>query len=388
MAMTTPYGVPSAVPYVLPVSRHRLWVNPLLNISIRLLLQQQLPLLWVLLAALPATRAALTPPNGYDDDNTPLQLSLEDLEREQEQHFDLNRPPLLPTHYEWHPSIAASVPPSYVHDAAQLEQAERLRQLHQQHQQLSAGYALPGQLPDGLLLLHDGNLSPTPSSTPTTATTQTRTRLLQPIVPFDLDLQLQLNGVQYLSGNALSGGAAQLPRPIPRPVVRPLRPPYAFLQQQPPSLRPGLSPHPSPATLPLLLQQSKQFAYAPMPQRNYAPASRIPLPYPPSFVSITTRSPASGRSASHSKPFRPSQPDLTPDLFAGRDSKSLLDSYIPSWEVLRLYQQQQSSRPFQRHTLAYAVPSLRVFKRDSKLERSSERSRIVKKSLDKQLKLR
>ncbi|EDW58081.2 uncharacterized protein Dvir_GJ15224 [Drosophila virilis] len=199
---------------------------------------------------------------------------------------------------------------------------------------------------------------------------------------------LQLNGVQYLSGNALSSGAAQLPRPIPRPVVRPLRPPYDFLQQQPPLLRPGLGPHPSPATLPLLLQQSKQFAYAPMPQRNYAPAPRIPLPYPPSFVSITTRSPASGHSASHSKPFRPSQPDLTPDLFAGRDSKSLLDSYIPSWEVLRLYQQHQSPRPFQRHTLAYAVPSLRVFKRDSKLDRSSERSRIVKKSLDKQLNLR
>lgn len=53
------------------------------------------------------------------------------------------------------------MPPSYVRDAAQLEQeAERqrqlqlqqLQQLQQQHQQLSAGYALPAQIPAGLLL--------------------------------------------------------------------------------------------------------------------------------------------------------------------------------------------------------------------------------------------
>lgn len=201
-------------------------------------------------------------------------------------------------------------------------------------------------------------------------------------MPFDLDLQLQLNGVQYLNGNALPAPTALLPRPIPRPrpVAHPLRPPYAFLQQQQ-----SLRSHGSPVSLPLLLPQSKQFAYAPVAQRNYASATRIPLPYPPSFVSITTRRPASGYAASYSKPFRPSPPDLTPDLFAGRDSKSLLESYIPSWEVLRLYQQHQTPRPLHRHTLAYAVPSLRVFKRDSQLEAASERSRIVKKSLDKQL---
>lgn len=127
---------------------------------------------------LPAIRAALPPTQGiYDDDSSALQLSLEDLEREEEKaqlqaqqhhhqqhHLDLNRPPLLPTHYAWHPSIAASVPPSYVRDAAQLEQqAEQLRQLQQQelqlqqlqqqHQQLSAGYTLPG--PAGLLLYAD-----------------------------------------------------------------------------------------------------------------------------------------------------------------------------------------------------------------------------------------
>ncbi|KAL7742697.1 hypothetical protein ACLKA6_013042 [Drosophila palustris] len=352
---------------------------------------QQLPLLWALLAVLPATRAVLSPSHRYDDENSSLQLSLEDLEREQEQeqeqqrqyhhHLDVNRPPLLPTHYDWHPSVAASVPPSYVRDAAQLEQAERLRQLHLQHQQLSAGYALPAQLPDGLILLGGPNVSPTPATiTTTTAATKSRTRLLQPIVPFDLDLQLQLqNGVQYLSGNALSGGP---PRPLPRPGPRPLRPPYTFVQHPQLPLRSTHSPQS------LLHQQSKQFAYAPLPQRNYAAGSRIPLPYPPSFISITTRrpGPGSGYAASYSKPFRPSQPDLTPDLFAGRESKSLLESYIPSWEVLRLLQQHQQSRPYQRHTLAYAVPNLRLFKRDSaqeRLDKSPERSRIVKKSLSK-----
>ncbi|TDG39619.1 hypothetical protein AWZ03_013957 [Drosophila navojoa] len=363
---------------------------------------RQLALLWALLAVVTATQAALQrPPHGYDDDSTPLQLSLEDLEREQEQRLDLNRLPLLPTHYEWHPSVAASVPPSYIRDAAKLEQVERLRQLQQQHQQLSAGYALPDQLSGGYLLLKDGNaISSTSASTAatptTTAATKTQTRFLQPIVPFDLDLQLQLNGVQYLNGNALPAPTTTvLPRPIPRPVPRPLRPPYAFLQQQQqqhhhhhlpaPSLRPSLSSHGGPVALPLLLPQSKQFAYAPVGQRNYAPGTRIPLPYPPSFVSITTRRPASGYAASYSKPFRPSQPDLTPDLFAGRDSKSLLDSYIPSWEVLRLVQQHQTPRPFPSHTLAYAVPIQRVFKRDSQPETVPERSRIVKKSLDKQL---
>ncbi|XP_051864666.1 uncharacterized protein LOC117567069 [Drosophila albomicans] len=356
----------------------------------------QLSLLWTLLAVLPAARAVLSPSRAYDDENTSLQLSLEDLEREQEQQqqqlqlqqphpFDLNRPPLLPNHYEWHPSVAASVPPSYVHDAAQLEQAERLRQLHLQHQQLSAGYALPSHLPDSLLLLGGPNgnvVLPTPATTPTAATTTTTTaaaiksgtRLLQPIVPFDLDLQLQLNGVQYLNDNAL-------PRPLPRLVPRPLRPPYTYVQQQQQPLRSTYNPPPS--QLSPIPPQSKQFAYAPLPQRNYATAPRIPLPYPPSFISITTRRPgATGYSSGYAKPFRPSQPDPTPDLFAGRESKSLLDSYIPSWEVLRLLQQHQQSRPVQRHTLAYAVPSMRLFKRNSKgVEGAPEGRRIVKKSL-------
>ncbi|XP_034490334.1 uncharacterized protein LOC117793977 [Drosophila innubila] len=377
----TPRGVPSVCCTVLwgPIANENsMWMGLIRPTW------QQLPLLWALLAVLPATRAVLSPSHRYDDENSSLQLSLEDLEREQEQqqyqHLDVNRPPLLPTHYDWHPSVAASVPPSYVRDAAQLEQAERLRQLHLQHQQLSAGYALPAHLPGGLLLLGGPNVSPTSATTTTTAATTTKsgTRLLQPIVPFDLDLQLQLNGVHYLNGNSLTGvSPSVVPRPLPRPGPRPLRPPYTFIQHPP--LRSTHSAHPS-----LFLQQSKQFAYAPLPQRNYASAPRIPLPYPPSFISITTRRPGSGYAASYSKPFRPSQPDLTPDLFAGRESKSLLDSYIPSWEVLRLLQQHQQSRPLQRHTLAYSVPNLRLFKRDSskeRLERTAERSRIVKKSL-------
>ncbi|KAI8033857.1 hypothetical protein M5D96_013381 [Drosophila gunungcola] len=274
------------------------------------------------------------PPPGYDDDTSPLPLRLEDLEQEQEQHqhLDLNRPPLLPNHYEWRPDVAASLPPSYIQDAAQrernleqLQRLEELRQLQRQHQQLSSGYAFPAHLPG---VLYVGPTTATPTPTPSPAPT----RFVKPIVPYDLDLSL--NSIQYVTSNAL---------PLP----------------------------------------SKQFAYAPATpaQRHYANGPRIPFPYPPSFVSITTRRPGG---LERIRPFRPSQPDPTPDLFAGRSSKSLLDSYIPSWEVLRLIrehspQQQGGFTPIQhRQTLAFPAPAhLRLYKRDSQ----EERSRIVKKSL-------
>lgn len=169
-------------------------------------------------------------------------------------------------------------------------------------------------------------------------------------MPYDLDLGL--NGVQYVASNAL-------PLPVPRPLPPPNgRPPFVYGFTQGQGHGQGQGRHPFPP-------QSKQFAYAP-PQRHYANGPRIPLPYPPSFVSITTRRPGYGP-----KPFRPSQPDPTPDLFAGRSSKSLLDSYIPSWEVLRLIREQSPRSnpgfsPVQRQTLAYAAPQhLRLYKRDS-----------------------
>ncbi|KAH8338108.1 hypothetical protein KR059_008738, partial [Drosophila kikkawai] len=349
----------------------------------------QLPhhLLFLLLTILTTAQAVLSPPGYNDDDTSPLPLRLEDLEREQEQHqhLDLNRPPLLPNHYEWRPDVAASLPPSYLQDAAhrerererelqRLQQLEELRQLQQQHQQLSAGYAFPSHLP-GVLYVGPTAATPTPT-TPTTAAT----RFLKPIVPFDLELGL--NGVQYVASNAL-------PLPVPRPLAPPNgRPPfvYGFTQGQSPGQAPGHLPSRPPKLVAASFvppPQSKQFAYAP---RHYANGPRIPLPYPPSFVSITTtRRPPPGAGYG-SKPFRPSQPDPTPDLFAGRNSKSLLDSYIPSWEVLRLIREQGSRRagggvggaefnPVQRQTLAYAAPQhLRLYKRDST-------RRIVKKSL-------
>ncbi|XP_068141394.1 uncharacterized protein [Drosophila tropicalis] len=345
------------------------------------------------LLALNLAWAVLTPPpQGYDDDITPLPLRLEDLEREQEQfQVDLNRPPLLPNRYEWRPNVAASVPPSYIQDAAQREIArereklEQLHQLQQQHKQLSAGYAFPGQLPANLFFV-----TPTAATITSTATipkeiaSTVSTRLLKPIVPYDLDLQL--NGIQYLTGNALTSLPSPGPPPPPPPPSlrpRPVRPPYIYAQ--------------SPATS-SLYQQSKQFAYAPPAQRNYAPSPRIPLPYPPSFISITTRRPGPGRGnfgySHYQKPFRPSQPDPTPDLFAGRESKSLLDSYIPSWEVLRILQQHQlpsslssasSLSPSPSHTLAYPINNLRLFKRMSAREANDSSGRIVKKSLTQSL---
>ncbi|XP_034139624.1 protein enabled homolog [Drosophila guanche] len=347
--------------------------------------------LLLVIVALSAVQAVLSPPPGYDDDNSPLQLRLEDLERERErerelnqdleQHFDVNRPPLLPNHYEWRPGVAASLPPSYVQDAAQRERRlEELRQLQRQHQQLSAGYAFPAHLPPSVFYVTG------PASASTAEITATSARLLKPIVPYDLDLQL--NGIQYLGSN-------DLPQPLQRPQhqhqhqlqlqLQLQRPPFVYgYTQPPPRLYAARPPPPPPPGLGF--QQSKQFAYAPAPQRGYAAGHRIPLPYPPSFISITTRRPSGGYGASHQKPFRPSQPDPTPDLFAGRASKSLLDSYIPSWEVLRLLQQTQpqpqsqshpysSHGPVQRHTLAYPVTRpLRLVKRGSERE-------TVKKSL-------
>ncbi|XP_030379688.1 uncharacterized protein LOC115627935 [Scaptodrosophila lebanonensis] len=289
---------------------------------------------------LPAARPALRVTTQYDDDSTPNQLRLEDLEREQEAHatqLDLNRPPTLPTHYEWRPSAAPSVPPSYVQDAARLE---RVRQLQLQHQQLSGGYQL--QLSDAYLLLSPFGATSgitRPAPTPPTSTT-----LLKPIVPYEV------TGAHYLGNNGL--------------------------EEHPTA--PSAAPPPSVAPPRQLFVQSKQFAYAPPHQRNYASGPRIPLPYPPSFISITTRRP-NAHASIYAKPFRPSQPDPTPDLFAERASKSLLDSYIPSWEVVRLLQQHRLARipgvpgGTQQHTLAYP---LRLFKRDSLQPRH-----IVKKSL-------
>ncbi|XP_037723652.1 uncharacterized protein LOC119555994 [Drosophila subpulchrella] len=335
-----------------------------------------LHLLLLSIVVVSGVQGVLSPPPGYDDDTSPLPLRLEDLERDQEQlqHLDLNRPPLLPNHYEWRPDVAASLPPSYIQDAAQrerelerLQRLEELRQLQRQHQQLSSGYAFPAHLPG---LLYVGPTAATPTPTPSAATTtvsSSSARFTKPIVPYDLDLGP--NGIQYVTNNAL-------PLPVPRPLGRP---PfiYGFTQGNRPT-----SNHL--VVQPLVVQQSKQFAYAPAspPQRHYANGPRVPLPYPPSFVSITTRRPGSERF----RPFRPSQPDPTPDLFAGRSSKSLLDSYIPSWEVLRLIrehspspQQQGGFSPIQRQTLAYPAPAhLRLYKRDSQENRGA---RIVKKSL-------
>ncbi|XP_052856916.1 uncharacterized protein LOC128265129 [Drosophila gunungcola] len=316
------------------------------------------------------------PPPGYDDDTSPLPLRLEDLEQEQEQHqhLDLNRPPLLPNHYEWRPDVAASLPPSYIQDAAQrernleqLQRLEELRQLQRQHQQLSSGYAFPAHLPG---VLYVGPTTATPTPTPSPAPT----RFVKPIVPYDLDLSL--NSIQYVTSNAL-----------PLPVPRPLPPPHGrqpFVYGFTKTVQgPGRPTNKLLVPQPLVVQQSKQFAYAPATpaQRHYANGPRIPFPYPPSFVSITTRRPGG---LERIRPFRPSQPDPTPDLFAGRSSKSLLDSYIPSWEVLRLIrehspQQQGGFTPIQhRQTLAFPAPAhLRLYKRDSQ----EERSRIVKKSL-------
>ena len=101
---------------------------------------------------------------------------------------------------------------------------------------------------------------------------------------------------------------------------------------------------------------SNQYIYAPMRSSNEKELSptNITLPFPPSFISITTTE-------------RPTLKTLTngiehiktPDLFIHRQYKSLWDSYIPSWKIIGTLQQLQNKKfnsVNNLHTLALIKP--------------------------------
>ncbi|XP_050328751.1 uncharacterized protein LOC126758508 [Bactrocera neohumeralis] len=88
------------------------------------------------------------------------------------------------------------------------------------------------------------------------------------------------------------------------------------------------------------------------------------LPYPPSFISITSTT------TTQTPPYNMRQRSADtddnnikqfPDIFAKRQHISLLDSYIPSWVMLRMQQQhkrqqqKQLHKFFATHTLAYPI---------------------------------
>ncbi|KAM7346323.1 uncharacterized protein ACRADG_006316 [Cochliomyia hominivorax] len=94
---------------------------------------------------------------------------------------------------------------------------------------------------------------------------------------------------------------------------------------------------------------SKQYRYAPRRpnlERVLAYSNRI-LPYPPSFISITT--------TEKSLYNYEAEPYKIPDLFTHRNSISLWDSYIPSWQISEMYKKIKNTAVFKNnnlHTLA------------------------------------
>nr|XP_036232914.1 uncharacterized protein LOC106615077 isoform X2 [Bactrocera oleae] len=112
--------------------------------------------------------------------------------------------------------------------------------------------------------------------------------------------------------------------------------------------------------------QSNQLLHA--PKRQSEKDTRLgytnQLPYPPSFISITstttTQSPTYNARL-RSVDTNPNKINQFPDIFAKRQHISLLDSYIPSWVMLRMQQQhkRQQQKQFHKfvatHTLAYPI---------------------------------
>ncbi|XP_053951573.1 uncharacterized protein LOC128858968 [Anastrepha ludens] len=111
---------------------------------------------------------------------------------------------------------------------------------------------------------------------------------------------------------------------------------------------------------------SNQKYYAPKRRTDVSTPSAYDtlLPYPPSFISITsTSTTASPPHSAQSKNAGYGSKCVRqfPDIFAVRQQKSLIDSYIPSWVMARMLQQHKWLQQKQLHqftatyTLAYPI---------------------------------
>lgn len=132
--------------------------------------------------------------------------------------------------------------------------------------------------------------------------------------------------------------------------------------------------------IPREIHNSNQLHYAPLRAAHdrKLPLSPKTVPYPPSFISLTTNTekPAYQPYSFYSTDFKSVMNQKLPDLFSHRSSKSLLESYIPSWEVVKHLQQykQQQQHGQERsarngigsHTLAFASPFKGYIKRQTK----------------------
>ncbi|XP_061390186.1 transcription factor SPT20 homolog [Musca vetustissima] len=242
---------------------------------------------------------------------------------------------------------------------------------------------LQQQLPDSART----NLSPPAATTAIPYTTspgikqvnihhQSQQRQQQPVI------------VSHATGNEASLALQRLTITPPAPPSAPLphHPQHQHHHHHPgmppkfanhPARQPAVvyGPPPPPLTLPPLghSRHSKQVIYAPMRfvYDRQLPYSAKTFPYPPSFISLTTterplkeKTPPQFYHNNHKSAYQ-----KIPDFWGNRPAKSLLDSYIPSWQVVKMleeYRQKQGAgtQSPNLQTLALPYHHHRNFKRN------------------------
>uniref|UniRef100_A0A1I8MFA2 Uncharacterized protein n=1 Tax=Musca domestica TaxID=7370 RepID=A0A1I8MFA2_MUSDO len=209
------------------------------------------------------------------------------------------------------------------------------------------------------------NLSPPPTTTPLPYTTSP-----QATVQSNLHHQRQRQPaiVSHATGNEAS---PHLQRPPHQANSRPHYQPGTaakfgnHIARQPAVVYGPPSP---PLTLPPPLgpRHSKQVIYAPMRFVNdrQLPYSAKTFPYPPSFITLTTTERPVGPKLIY-YPNHKSAYQKIPDFFVNRSSKSLLDSYIPSWQVVKMLEEYRQGQHRNSNLQTLALPYHRNFKRNA-----------------------
>lgn len=259
------------------------------------------------------------------------------------------------------------------------------QQLQQEEQQQSQDIQPPRQPQAPQILYHHHQQRPQHAPTYVTSTAQ-QTTLSPPVLvhPSLQHHQQQLPAiVSHATGNEASPLSSSSSSPInPRP-YHTNRLPHryytadtgekyatrhqAYGQSAAPARQPATvyGPPPPPSYSSQGAKHSKQVLYAPMRYINdrKLPYSSKTFPYPPSFISLTTTEKpiANFYSYDHKSAY-----NKMPDFFSHRNAKSLLDSYIPSWQVVKMLQQYQHQTSNSNQNLqTLATPYHRNFKRNA-----------------------
>ncbi|XP_054088325.1 uncharacterized protein LOC105220441 isoform X2 [Zeugodacus cucurbitae] len=166
---------------------------------------------------------------------------------------------------------------------------------------------------------------------------------------------------KYVNQYSLPANTYRLPQHVSSQATRPPLAAQILYAREP------LSQHESAIATNKHKNHSNQLLHAPKRQteKGTHPAYNNQLPYPPSFISITTTT--TTQSPTYNTREIGIETDLNkinyiPDVFAKRQHTSLLDSYIPSWVMVRMLQQhkrQQQKHKLPKfvatHTLAYPI---------------------------------